>query len=238
MRLRNAVQERGLAGTALQCLKLPLAPLLRTELAERWTRDSSAWIFDRRFDVDTSGFIQKPIPGELGEFSNPYLGTPAGHFKRILRSLNIRCEEFSFVDFGSGKGRVVLLAAAFPFRSVLGVEFSRELHDIAERNIVRYRGPRACANVKSIYMDAGEFQIPDGKLLLYFYNPFDPPVLEKVVENIGNSVRQKPRESVIAYLNPKSRAVFDRAPFLEIISDRQWFVLYKTKVPNLKDSRI
>src|SRR5215813_13439142 len=41
-----------------------------------------------------------------------------------------------FLDIGSGKGRAVLVAAKdYPFARVLGVEFVKEFHEIAQSNL-------------------------------------------------------------------------------------------------------
>jgi hypothetical protein len=47
--------------------------------------------------------------------------------------LKIDPRDFTFTDFGSGEGRVLLIAAGLPFRAVVGVEFSAELNEIASR---------------------------------------------------------------------------------------------------------
>jgi hypothetical protein len=54
------------------------------------------------------------------------------------KKLNIDPRNFTFIDFGSGKGRVLLIAAGLPFKAVVGIEFSRELHEIAVQNISRF----------------------------------------------------------------------------------------------------
>ena len=52
-----------------------------------------------------------------------------------MGKLDVDHREFSFVDYGSGKGRVLMLAAAYPFRRILGVEFSESLDRVARDNI-------------------------------------------------------------------------------------------------------
>jgi tRNA1(Val) A37 N6-methylase TrmN6 len=63
---------------------------------------------------------------------------------RILNLLNPEPGRYDFVDFGSGKGRVLLIASQFPFCQVIGVEFDRRLHAIAQENIRLFDGPRQC----------------------------------------------------------------------------------------------
>src|SRR5204863_4068199 len=55
--------------------------------------------------------------------------------RRSLADCRIDYSQYTFVDYGCGKGRVLLLAAQHPFQEVIGVEFAPELHKIAEANL-------------------------------------------------------------------------------------------------------
>jgi len=48
----------------------------------------------------------------------------------------------SFVDYGSGKGRVLLVASDYAFKKIVGVEFSKVLNDVAVANIATYRSSK------------------------------------------------------------------------------------------------
>ena len=68
----------------------------------------------------------------------------------MLRALDIDYSDFVFVDYGSGKGRTLLVAAEFPFKKIVGVEIAQELHAIAGKNVDQYRGNnRKCARVSA-----------------------------------------------------------------------------------------
>jgi predicted RNA methylase len=43
--------------------------------------------------------------------------------------------EKSLIDVGSGKGRVMVAAAHYGFKNIIGVDFAKELCAAAERNI-------------------------------------------------------------------------------------------------------
>ena len=53
-----------------------------------------------------------------------YQGSNAPALEQALRELAVPYRRFTFLDFGAGKGRAVLVAARFPFQSVVGVEYS------------------------------------------------------------------------------------------------------------------
>jgi tRNA1(Val) A37 N6-methylase TrmN6 len=85
-----------------------------------------------------------------------------------MRRLGIRFEQFIFLDFGSGKGRTLLLASQFPFKRITGVGGAEELHRVAQQNIRSYRGPRLRTRVESFQGDARAFALPPEPALLFF----------------------------------------------------------------------
>jgi predicted RNA methylase len=112
-----------------------------------------------------------------------------------------------FVDFGSGKGRIVLQAAlAYPFRTVYGVELSPSLHAVAERNVAAVRHRFRCADVHLLQGDARSVELPDTVTVAYFYNPFRGAVFEAVVHRLLASVDRNPRRLRIVYGNPQEEA--------------------------------
>ena len=59
-------------------------------------------------------------------------------FDWALSAIDDDLSQLSFVDYGAGKGRVLLLAAQHPFAAVGGIEFAEELHDDAAMNIAQF----------------------------------------------------------------------------------------------------
>ena len=45
----------------------------------------------------------------------------------------------TFVDYGSGKGRALIVAALYGFTKIIGIEFAKELCEISETNIQTMR---------------------------------------------------------------------------------------------------
>jgi tRNA G46 methylase TrmB len=67
--------------------------------------------------------------------------------RRILPHREVNDHDV-FVDVGSGMGRVVLQAARYSFRKVIGVEISETLHGIAWENIDRNRQRLRCGDIE------------------------------------------------------------------------------------------
>ncbi len=143
--------------------------------------------FDKRYGVETSGII--PVKSLSGntiniQFANWYEPTSVKTFNQILDNLIINFEEFTFIDFGSGKGRVLLLASRYAFKKIIGVEFDKYLHQTALETIIVYNTrTNTSMNIESIYTDATTFTIPDGKLVLFFFSPFKEKVMSTVLAN-------------------------------------------------------
>jgi SAM-dependent methyltransferase len=104
-----------------------------------------------------------------------------------------------FVDFGSGKGRVLYQAAQYPFARVIGVEISAELSEAARRNLERSRDRLACTSIELVTADATEFEIPDDMTYAYFYYPFVGDTFHRVIANIVASLDRNPRRLTIIY---------------------------------------
>jgi hypothetical protein len=121
---------------------------------------------------------------------------------RALRRLDVTPSDV-FVDFGSGKGRIVYQAARHPFARVIGVEISQRLNDIARANIERNRRSLACRDVELVTADAAAFAVPDDVTIAYFYYPFAGETFRTVIGNIVESLDRRPRCITIIYACPQ-----------------------------------
>ena len=169
------------------------------------------WLWDRRYEADervsTHGYVTEenldPVGGASTAGSRGYLPTPRLVIKWILEGLNKDYSKYSFVDFGSGRGRVLMSASEYDFRSVLGIEFSQDLHQQAVENIENYpTRNQKCRDIRSICVDAATYELPDEDMIAYFFNPFWEELMEKVVSNIVATSRNRKNRLLIMYYNP------------------------------------
>ncbi len=196
-RLRSSVAVEGLVAT-IGLIGKNAVHACRTWLDGR---------FDRRYGTDTGSRIELDglsVTGENRQHGVYYEATPTRIFEFVLDNLNIEHERFEFVDLGSGKGRVLLLASRRPFRRVTGVEFSSELAATAAANIEAFRRRvPGCAPTRSVHGDATQFEWPDGNLCVYAYNPFDEHVMTAVLRNLVDAMSSAHRRVVLVYYNPR-----------------------------------
>jgi Methyltransferase domain len=145
-----------------------------------------------------------PIPDlyETGAEFSGYEGIPWRMLRIIFRSWPITSDDV-IIDYGSGKGRSIIWAAAnHRLRRVIGVELDKQLHDTAQANLARWRGRLLCDKVEFICADATELEMPDDVTIVYLFSPFTGSVFEKLVLKIRESIARNPRELVILYGHP------------------------------------
>ncbi len=121
----------------------------------------------------------------------------------------------SLVDFGCGKGRVLIVAAYYGFKQLTGIEFSRNLYIEAEANIENFRSffPNTVFNI--ICGDAADYQIEKEQNCFFFFNPFDEVIMLVIVKKILSSLKDNPRKIYVIYLNPVHKEIFLSAGFEE-----------------------
>lgn len=121
----------------------------------------------------------------------------------------------NFIDIGSGKGKACFYAGTKrAFKKIIGVEFSKPLVAIAERN--KYKAGKD--DIFFINADATEFELPNQTNLIFMFNPFDNVVLEKFISN--NISHFKNHNSVIAYANDIQRLSLTKFGFETIFRNQ------------------
>jgi SAM-dependent methyltransferase len=176
-----------------------------------------------------------------GITGRPYFATEPWLFEQIMQALAFSVQQsgvspsvahgtlqdFTFIDLGSGKGRVLLMASDYPFKRIIGVEFMPELHRTAQKNIACYPNDREqCRQIETVCMDAREFQFPDGPLVVYLFNPFPESTFAQVLENLRLSVEQAPRPVYIAYRFTEFENLLAQADWLKKLAGTEQWAVY------------
>lgn len=156
---------------------------------------------ERRLGINTVDIVELRNLGIDPQGRSNYIPSGWRTMKYIAATRPINSDDV-FVDFGSGKGRMLILAARYPFRRVIGVELSRELHEIARANVAQTGWRHRSSAIDLYNCDASEWTIPDEMTFAYFFNPFTGAPFERVVDNIGLSYKKARRRVTIFYANP------------------------------------
>jgi predicted RNA methylase len=190
------------------------------------------WLFDMRYQVETRGLVRLDkltVTGGHRDDGVQYEPVYPEEMAEILSQLDIDFPRYAFVDFGSGKGRALIVAATHPFKRIVGVEFARELHEIAVRNIRTYGNPaQRCFQIESVHADASEYELPLEPLVLYFNNPFRKSVMSAVIENVAQSLTTSPRPAfVVSYGRWTLTEIIERLPGIHLRSKGSFYSIYE-----------
>jgi SAM-dependent methyltransferase len=176
--------------------------------------------------VDTSGLIGG---GDLRSghrndvFNTAYYGMAPSRFQWVMEywiadQSHAPIEGYSFVDLGCGKGRAVMMASGYRFREVVGVELHSVLAEIADANLAVWTAAgRSVCPVRIVCQDATEFAFPQGACLIYLFNPFAAPVMERLIERIEADFASRPGMLDLIYFNPESEQLFEAHGGFELL---------------------
>ena len=109
----------------------------------------------------------------------------------------------TFVDFGCGAGRALIIAARHGFRRVVGIECAKGLVEACERNVrTSWRRFALRAECAVHCSDATAFAVTDDSTVWLWFNPFDAVSARRVAERMIESLARKPRAAYLVYAHP------------------------------------
>ena len=164
----------------------------------------------------------------IGLLNSAYQPMDQELFSEMLNALGIDYREFTFIDIGSGKGRALLMASAYPFRQILGIELLPELNEIAQDNIRRFASSaQRCPKVETRCADATTFQFPSDPLVVYLFHPLPAAGFTKVMTNLEISWRERPRPMHVVYANPVFEHMLENWPGIHKVAGTHQYSLFE-----------
>lgn len=185
------------------------------------------YYLDLRYGVETRGPVSVDaldFAGDLKTQSQKYTPVNDILFRKVFRELKLPVKEMGFFDYGSGKGKPMILASLLGFGQLGGVELSSDLVAVCRRNLshlgLEHKSEVFCE-------DAGAWtDIPPKFDLFCFCNPFKGEIMRRVLDNLEASWRAHPRQIYLVYLNPVLDDMVREAgfePLLEIAAGSYWY---------------
>lgn len=209
--------------------------LFRARLAFEDPRNRA---FDRRHHVETA---REEHLGKIGvspdaveRGNSVYRVTWGWLIKKAIAQLDIDPQRCTFIDYGSGKGKAMLVASDYPFKTIIGLEYAKRLHDIAAENCRTYRSAnQQCHSLQPVLGDALEYTPPPGPIVCFMCNPFDGTTLHTVFNRWRARYEGGEREIRILYLNMRNIAeasrVLDIQDWLTPVARNRRFVVLAPK---------
>ncbi len=155
-------------------------------------------------DFSTQNIYDLTLVGDYKDHGTALVSTSKDFFNKVFDDLEKITEKkirkSIFLDYGSGKGGAIIWARKAGFTESIGIEFAKELHQKACENIQRLK----VSSTKSFYQDATTYTPPKDVSVIYFFNPFDETVMQKVAQNIISQKDSYTNEVYIIYGNPST----------------------------------
>lgn len=194
--------------------------------------------FEKTYGLDTAGVAYLDglsIESRNRGRGNYYEGTRLMPLRRLIPQMRAMvAPDSALVDCGSGKGKVLLVAAECGVKQVRGVEFAKELCEIAASNWAKFDARKQSGSKVEIHCsDILDYAIQPNDSMFFLFNPFDIRVLNALLDRIAESVERHPRTIVIAvaFLSEQYRKVFETKPrfekHMEVVHWACKFTLYK-----------
>jgi predicted RNA methylase len=179
---------------------------------------------ERKYKINTAEIQDVgriTVKGNNLRHAEMYQGASYYLLEKVFAYMQKKNINHSIVDFGCGKGRAMVVAAAYGYKRVIGVDFASVLCEEAKRNIEKVKEAHASTQFEVIHEDVINYRIPSDVQTLFFFNPFNEIIMKEVMKNILSSVKDTPRQLHVIYLNPQHKEVFIKAGFKKIAGWRK-----------------
>ncbi len=162
--------------------------------------------------INTRGYTARDQLG-LRNDGLDYSPVPFRAFFRAMKHVPDELLTGTFLDYGAGKGRALVLAARYyKFRRVVGVEMNVQLCREAAHNLKKHV---AAGRAEVICTDAATYQPPCDTTVFFLFNPFLGETMKMVVHNLRESLVESPRHAALVVCNARN--------FIEATAGQDWF---------------
>jgi hypothetical protein len=184
--------------------------------------DPRSRAFDKRHNVETAREENLGdmcvSPDAIARGNSVYRVTWGWLIEKALMCLDIDPQRYIFIDYGSGKGKAMLMASHHPFKNIIGLEYASRLHEIATANCRTYRNiGQKCCSLQPILVDVLDYSPPPGPIVCFMCNPFDGTTLRAVFKSWRMRYQSGEQEIRILYLNMR-----DVAEAADVLREQDW----------------
>ncbi|MEJ8574408.1 hypothetical protein [Microbaculum marinum] len=136
-----------------------------------------------------------------------YRASPRKLIRWVLDGLSERLEQATFLDIGSGRGRVVFEAARYPFQRIVGIECVEPLHETATLNLRHWpRAQMRCREIDLVLGDALEQPLPEADLVVWMFDPFPERLFTRMAARLAEHANRW--KVTIVLVAPRSLMAF------------------------------
>jgi SAM-dependent methyltransferase len=189
--------------------------------------------FDRKYNIETKFSIKQDKLGfkneDVQKLAVRYEPSPTytllKGLKMFKKVTSLYLEEATFIDYGCGAGRVLIVAAECGFKRIIGIELSPYLVEVCQRNITVYSRAHKGCDITVLEQNAAEYMPIDANVF-YFCTPFESEIYKGVISNIKRSLDINPRKIYILDLHGSQHSIdFSQECFVLIKKLRNFQIL-------------
>jgi SAM-dependent methyltransferase len=160
--------------------------------------------FDKVREIDTMSVVYNNRMDYFNKDSYMYMTIEENLFLAICQKIG---SEFKthFIDYGSGKGKVLIMAKEFGFKQVVGIELSEFLFKVSKNNVNKLN----YSDITVLNKDARLYDLPINAKTLFLYNPFSGVVLDAVLSQILDYHKIHNQKLLLIYVNPMYSEIFE-----------------------------
>jgi SAM-dependent methyltransferase len=157
-----------------------------------------ALIYDRVLGVSTAqeGCQQHP--------------SPYGRLEKMIKYLRLSPDDV-FLDLGCARGRVVFFVGLQKIKKVIGIELDKKVYEIAKKNLDSFRFNKN--QIEILNISVVDFD-PKEVTVFYMFSPFNDYILERVLNNIKQSLDRRAGKIRIVYYAPEYAFLLDQKKWL------------------------
>lgn len=169
-----------------------------------------------------------------------YEATPYAILYHLFEEYKLQKTD-GFVDFGSGKGRLLFYIHQLFGCSITGVEMNKFLHQKAIKHKKSYlKHAKRKDSIQLLCTLAETYSIKETDNVFYFFNPFSVQIFIKIVNNILDSVDIFPRKIDLILYYPSAVYIHFleqhtsfqlvqeiKVPVLYPINENERFLIYR-----------
>ncbi len=192
--------------------------------------------FDIKNRVDTHLWI--PVDtlydenNRYDDHNRYYLGSWSNIIKKTYsladQFLGSNMDNYSFIDMGCGKGRVLLIWEQLIQKhkrniSLSGIDLNPTLIEIAKNNHRKMFNKEGDFSVQDV-CNLSSVESMNENLIIYMFNPFGEPVIRKMLEQLTD------KKVMIIYVNPLHPEPLLEYGYEEIYDQGGWHPILQIKV--------
>lgn len=180
-----------------------LSKELNMKFAYYYNRINDWWV-DKILDVETNKCM---ISEEHDNVMNFMYEPITYHDLKYVFKEQVFKDDDHLIDFGCGKGRVLVMAAKYGCKNLYGLDINEALIETAKNNMLSCSKRYGQLNYSLLSMNAKVYQFDSKINKVFFYNPFQLKIFIYVFKSLMRSLEEVPRDMMVFFCGARDSTI-------------------------------